>query len=288
MGKKSRKELKQLWQRFKETGDMEVRDELIVAYLPLARYAAERLKGKLPGCVDIQEMISAGTVGLINAVDKFDPDRGILFETYCSTRIRGAILDDLRATDWVPRLIRNKAHRLEKAKVELAFELSRDPSDEEIAERMGLSTDELYALMREVEVRAQLPIEGAHSDATDDDKDLQLVEMIRDPSHVHPLDALSLKEIRETVARGLSDKESRVISMYYFDNMTQKEIGAILSISESRVCQIHAQVLKRLRERCGGDDERLAAVPACAAEAASARRRPVARVAAAREVRRSA
>ena len=114
-----------MWQEFKETGDADLRARLIESYLPLVRYTAERLKGKLPQCVDIQEMISAGWIGLINAVDKFDPDRGILFETYCSMRIRGAILDDLRSSDWVPRLIRSKAHKLEKAKLALAFELGR-------------------------------------------------------------------------------------------------------------------------------------------------------------------
>lgn len=258
MGKKRRAELKELWQRFKETGDPDIRTRLIEAYMPLARYTAERLKGKLPACVDLQEMISAATLGLINAVDKFDPGRGIMFETYCSTRIRGAILDDLRASDWVPRLIRNKAHRLENAKLELAFELGRDPYDEEVAERMGLSTDEFYELLKEVEVHAQLPIEGVHCDGTEDNEVLR-VEMVRDTSHVDPLEALALKEIREIVTRGLSDKEMRVMSMYHFDNLTMKEIGAILNISESRVCQVHAQVLSILRERCGSDVEMLRA-----------------------------
>ncbi len=245
---------KKLWERFKETDDPELRNELIEAYLPIARYTAERLKGKLPMCVDIQEMISAGTLGLIHAIDKFDPYRGVLFETYCSMRIRGAILDHLRATDWVPRLIRNKAHRLDKAKLELAFEFGREPDEKEIARHMGLSIAEFHDLLKEVDVRAQLPIEGAHSDQTDD-REVQRVEMIRDPSYVHPLEALSLAELRDTVTRGLSEKEQRVIGMYYFDKLTMKEIGAILSISESRVCQIHAQVLKLLRERYAGETE---------------------------------
>jgi len=237
-----------LWRRFKDTGDPEVRARLIETYMPLVRYTAERLKGKLPQCVDIQEMISAGMVGLIHAVDKFDVDRGIQFETYCSMRIRGSILDDLRASDWVPRLIRNKANRLEKAKLELAFELSREPTDEEIAKRMGLSCEEYEALLREVEVRTQLPIEGAYSDDTED-HEVQRVDLIEDRSQAQPLDTLSIQEVREVAVRGLSDKERRVVSMYYFDDLTMKEIGAILNISESRVCQIHSQVLKLLRER---------------------------------------
>jgi RNA polymerase sigma factor for flagellar operon FliA len=247
MGKR-REETKGLWRRFKDTGDQETRNQLVEIYMPLVKYTAERLKGKLPQCVDIQEMISAGMLGLIHAVDKFDPDRGIQFETYCSMRIRGSILDDLRASDWVPRLIRNKANRLGKAKLELAFELGREPRDEEIARRMGLSTDEYEALLREVEVRAQLPIEGAYSDDTDD-HDVQRVDLIEDRSQTQPLETLSIQEVREVATKGLSDKERRVVAMYYFDGLTMKEIGAILNISESRVCQIHSQVLKLLRER---------------------------------------
>jgi RNA polymerase sigma factor for flagellar operon FliA len=245
---KRREETKGLWRRFKHEEDMEARNDLIEIYMPLVRYTAERLKGKLPQCVDIHEMISAGMIGLIHAVDKFDPDRGIQFETYCSMRIRGSILDDLRASDWVPRLIRNKANRLEKARLELAFELSREPSDEEIAKRMGLSVDEYEALLREVEVRTQLPIEGAYSDETDD-HDVQRVDLIEDRTQTQPLDTLSVQEVRDIATRGLSPKERRVISMYYFDGLTMKEIGAILNISESRVCQIHSQVLRLLRER---------------------------------------
>ena len=245
---KRREETKALWRRFKDTGDMEARGRLIEIYVPLVRYTAERLKGKLPHCVDIQEMISAGMVGLINAVDKFDPDRGIQFETYCTMRIRGSILDDLRATDWVPRLIRNKANRLEHARLELAFELGREPKDEELAERMGLTTDEYEALLREVEVRTQLPIEGASSDETEE-HDVQRVDLIEDRTQVPPLEFLSVQEVRDVATRGLSSKERRVISMYYFDGLTMKEIGSILGISESRVCQIHSQVLRLLKER---------------------------------------
>ncbi len=248
MARKSKTELKELWRRFKEDGDADARSALIEAYLPQARYVAERLKGKLPAAIDIQDMISAGRVGLIGAVDKFDLARGFQFETYCCTRIRGAILDDLRANDWVPRLIRHRAHCLEKARVELSYELGRDATDEETATRMGIGLDEFYALLKEVEVRAQLPIEGAASDDVDDD-DVQIIEMIRDPSAEHPLDALARSEFRETITQGLSTKEKRVIDMYYFDRMTMRSIGSILNVSESRVCQIHAQVMKRLRKR---------------------------------------
>jgi len=236
------------WKHFKKTGDQETRNELVEAYLPLVRHAAERLKGKLPMCVDIREMISAGTIGLIDAVDKFDVNRGILFETYCSVRIRGAILDDLRKSDWVPRAIREKAHHLDRARLELAFELGREPADEEIAERMGLSPQEFEDLLKDVDVRSQLSIEGAGADGSGD-RETQRIELIEDRSLEQPIDAVSMKELREIATRGLSDKEQRIMSMYYFDNMTMKEIGAILGISESRVCQVHGQIVKLLRQR---------------------------------------
>ncbi len=250
---KRRADLMKKWRHLRETDDQETRHELIEAYLPLVRHAAERLKGKLPMCVDIREMISAGAVGLIDAVDKFDIERGVLFETYCSVRIRGAILDDLRSGDWVPRVIREKAHHLDRAKLELAFEFGREPSEEEIAGRMGLSAAEFEDLLKDVDVRSQLPIEGAGSDKGDD-RETQLVELIEDRSQERPFDAVSLKELREIATRGLSDKEQRVMSMYYFDSMTMKEIGAILDISESRVCQIHGQVISLLRQRHNRED----------------------------------
>jgi RNA polymerase sigma factor for flagellar operon FliA len=252
---KRKAEIRRMWKRFRSTDDedesLRLREELITHYTPLVRYTAERLKGKLPACVDIMEMISAGMVGLINAVDKFEPERGILFETYCSTRIRGAILDDLRASDWVPRLIRNKAHRLDRARLDLAYELGREPDDAELAERMKLSLAEFQELAKEVQVKTQLPLEGAYSDATDD-REVQRVDLVPDRSQPDPLETVTLMELREAVARGLSDKERRVVTMYYFDEMTMREIGAVLGISESRVCQIHAAVMGRLRERLAG------------------------------------
>jgi len=250
---KRRPDYTEKWFHLRETDDEETRHELIEAYLPLVRHAAERLKGKLPMCVDIREMISAGTVGLIDAVDKFDPGRGILFETYCSVRIRGAILDDLRRGDWVPRAIREKAHHLQRAKLELAFEFGREPKDEEIAERMGLSANEYEELLKDVDVRSQLSIEGASADGSSD-RETQRIELIEDRSQGQPIEAVSLKELREIATRGLSDKERRIVSMYYFDEMTMKEIGAVLGISESRVCQVHGQVIKLLRQRHNRDD----------------------------------
>ncbi len=245
-----REALEKLWRELKEEEAEEARDALVVTYRPLVRHVALRLKGKLPHRVELQEMVSAGMIGLIQAIDKFEPERGFLFETYCSMRIKGAILDDLRDKDWVPRSVRKKAHRLEKARLELAFEFRREPTDEEVAGHLGLDTDEFEALLSEVEVHEQLPIEGGHSENFVG-KEVSRVELLEDREAWDPVEALALGELHEVAMRGLSALERAVIDGYYFRGKTMKEIGAGVGISESRVCQIHAQVIKFLRHRLG-------------------------------------
>lgn len=244
--------LNALWIEFKRTGDDDLRDQLIERYLPCARAMAERTKAKLPENVDINDLYSAGLLGLMDAVNKFEPERGIRFETYCSLRIRGAILDDLRASDWVPRLVRSKAQKLSRAVSALRVELDREPLDEEIAESMQMPLGEFVALKREVgEISVQISLENRWHESGDDDprRDLQPLEMLADKRQENPLTFLQRKEIRELAVKGLSKNERAVIEMYYFDCKTMKEIGAFLGLSESRVCQIRAQTIELLRTR---------------------------------------
>lgn len=245
-------DMSQVWSEYKADPTEERRNQLIEHYLPLVRSTAERLKSKLPESLDVNDLFSSGILGLMDAVEKFEPERGIRFETYCSLRVRGAILDDLRAADWVPRLVRSKAQQLERVSAELQADLNRPPSDEEISERLGISLDQFHAMRKEVEVRVQVSLENRWNESADDGdarRDLQPLEMIEDKRQRDPHDSLERKEIRELAIKGLSEKERAVVVMYYFDCLTMKEIGAVLSLSESRVCQIHAQTMALLRDK---------------------------------------
>ena len=238
--------LGELWRRYRRESSEHLRNQLIEAYLPTVRSIAERLKLKLPESVDIDDLFSAGILGLMDAIDKFEPERGVRFETYCAQRIRGAILDDLRRNDWVPRMIRTKSNWLERSKAALAGELGREPEDDEIAARLKLSLDEYYDMLEELDVKAQISIEGHASDKAEDSDHLR-IEMLADKKRESALRMLHRNEIRENAVRGLSDNERTVLVMYYYDNLTMKEIGKTLDLSESRVCQIHAQILEFLR-----------------------------------------
>jgi RNA polymerase sigma factor for flagellar operon FliA len=242
-----------LWQEFERTRSEDVRNRLIEHYLPQVRATAERLKAKLPESVDINDLCSAGILGLMDAVNKFEPDRGNRFETYCSLRIRGAILDDLRQSDWVPRLVRNKAQRLTRAIDDLRVELDREPADDEIAERLNMPVGEFRDLQREVgEITMQVSLENRWNqsgNSGDPRRDMQPLEMLEDKRQQDPLRWLQRQEVRDLAVRGLSEKERIVINMYYFDCITMKEIGEYLGLSESRVCQIHTQAVKHLKSK---------------------------------------
>ena len=232
---KRRKDTDKLWENYARTGSIEHRNELVLAYEHLLKYCAQRLKMKLPVCVDQAELESAGIMGLMDAVQKFDPARGTRFETYCIPRVRGAMLDSLRASDWVPRAIRTKAHKLERARNELAWELSREPTDEETARRMGLDIGEFESLRKELEVKTQLSLE----EPLDSDGSRHRIETMPDRRIPNPLDELAVKEVREFALRGLNSDERRVITLYYFENLTMKKIGSMMGVTESRICQIH-------------------------------------------------
>lgn len=224
------------------------RNTLWVYYQSLVRYIGERLKSKLPECVDVGDLVSSGNIGLQDAISKFDPQVGVRFETYCVPRIRGAMLDSIRAIDWVPRLIRNKNHQYERLVRELAAKLGREPSEEEIAKRLKMSMEKLRKLRKELDVKAQISIEGGHSDNADE-RDLLRLEMLEDRTEVEPTRELQREEIREMALRGLHPNEKHVVERYYFEGQSMKQIGAELNLSESRICQIHAQVLDVLRKK---------------------------------------
>jgi RNA polymerase sigma factor FliA len=238
----------QLWADFANGKGEEARNELWVHYQPLVRYIAERLKSKLPECIDVCDLVGSGNIGLQDAISKFEPAVGVRFETYCVPRIRGAILDSIRALDWVPRLIRNKAHQYERVVRELAAQMRREPTQDEIRLRLKMSQEEFGELQKELNVKAQISVEGCSRENADD-RDLLRLEMLECRREAEPTRSLQIEEIRDIAVRGLSHKEKYVVEQYYFHGHSMKQIGEDLELSESRICQIHAQVLDILRKK---------------------------------------
>ena len=239
---------KQLWDRYLKSNSESARNALWVHYQPLVRYISERLKAKLPECIDVCDLMGAGNIGLQDAIQKFDPRMDTRFETYCVPRIRGAILDSIRALDWVPRLIRNKSHQFERCVRELAAELHREPTDEEIAKRLNMTLQQLNELKCELDVKAQISVEGCARDGSDE-RDLMRLEMLESRREIEPTRELQREEIREIALRGLNNKERAVVEQYYFQGRSMKQIGSELRLSESRICQIHSQVLDVLKRK---------------------------------------
>jgi len=239
-------EIEQVWKTYKETSDPNLRNLLIERYLPLVRYISERLLVSLPKSIDVEDLQSAGVFGLMDAIDGFDLGRGIKFKTYCTTRIRGSILDELRSQDWVPRLVRLKAHQLAKAWKALEVELGREPTDYEMAEKLGVSLEELSGMVEEASVCNIFSLSEKWDDNEDDDS-LEKVEMLEDKASLDPIETLNQKDVLRAITRSLTKKEKLIIIMYYYEGLTMREIGDILNLTESRVCQIRSNVMAKLK-----------------------------------------
>ena len=214
--------------------------------MPLVRMIAERVLQTLPKSIELDDLSSAGTFGLMDAIDGFDLSRGIKFKTYCTTRIRGSILDELRSQDWVPRLVRLKAHRLEKALRKLEGELGRNPNTFELADAMGLTINDLQATEAEANAKTIFSLSEKWDDG-EDEKEMEKVEILADKKCADPVQAIQQKDVLELITCNLTKKERLIIIMYYYEGLTMREIGEIMELTESRVCQIHSNVMARLK-----------------------------------------
>jgi RNA polymerase sigma factor for flagellar operon FliA len=240
-----------LWAAYKRDGQHAARDELILRYAPLVQYVAGRMGVGLPCHVERADLVSYGIFGLIDAVERFDPDLGCQFETYAIARIKGNILDELRTLDWVPRSVRAKARRIEAAVSRLAAALHRSPTDGELADALGMNDDQLQRALSQVSLMSLVTFDAAVSSAATGDPPLTVGDVLTSDDD-DPLAAVELAELRGALADAierLSERERAVVSLYYHDGLTLAEIGDVLGVTESRACQIHGKAVTRLRLR---------------------------------------
>jgi RNA polymerase sigma factor for flagellar operon FliA len=238
------------WKEYKVTGDAKIREKLLVRYLPLVKQIAGRMLISLPKSVMLDELVSSGIMGLISAVDNYDPNMGFKFETYAASRVKGAIYDGLRELDWVPRSVRQKARRLERAMETLYKELGRAPEDEEMADKMGMAIDEYHGMLDDVSVTSLLSLDEAFVNSKGDTASLS--DFLEDRECRDIQDMIELKELKSVTVQALKDlpeQEKLVMALYYYEEMTLKEIGMVMDISESRVSQIHTKAIMHLRNR---------------------------------------
>lgn len=249
MATKVSPEIQQLWNDYKsDQSNQELRNRLIENYFPLVRYNAERVWAKLPEGVDINDLISSGVFGLMDAIDAFDLSRGVKFETYCVPRIRGAMLDELRTMDWVPRLVRSKASKLGAAKKALEAKLGRPPMDAEIAEKMELSLEEFQKLRSDANAVNLVSLNKKWYE-TDSYKDVREIDILEDAKGEDPTGGIQKRDIMRLVTKGLNRNERLIVILYYYEELTMKEIGQTLGLSESRVSQMHSSIVSRLKDQ---------------------------------------
>ena len=244
--------LRDLWERFKAHGDPVVRERLILHYAPLVKYVAGRVGVGLPANVDQGDLVSYGVFGLIDAIEKFDLERAIKFETYAITRIRGAIIDELRAMDWIPRSVRSKARDVERAYASLEAELHRTPTEPEVAARMGITLKDLHGIFSQVSYVNVVALDELLGVSGEKGESLSLGDTLEDPRVEDPVTAFENEETKYLLSRAidqLPEREKIVVTLYYYENLTLSEIGKVLGVTESRVCQMHTKAVIAMRAK---------------------------------------
>jgi len=244
------RETEQLWADYKATRTQDLRDKLIIQYSPLVKYVAGRVGVGLPRNVEQADLTSFGVFGLIDAIEKFDPERGYKFETYAIARIKGAILDELRSIDWVPRSVRSKARTLERAMAKLESENHRAPTDSEVAEEMGVSEQQLQTTLSQISFVGVAALDEMLAGG-DRGESVTLGDTVAD-GNIGPMGVFEIEEMRQLLAESINrmpEREKIVLTLYYYEGLTLAEIGRVLSVTESRVCQIHTKAVLQLRSR---------------------------------------
>ncbi len=238
--------INEVWNRYHQTQDESIRNFLMEKFLPLVRYNAERIHTRLPDEVDIEDLMSAGVFGLMDAIDAFDLERKVKFETYCAPRIRGAILDELRSMDWVPRLVRHRSSKVDQARQLIEKTTGKPATDQQVADQLRVDPDEFEKLKRDSSAISTRSL-TQRCFPSDGGKDVREIDVIRDESQSNPISEVQRRDLKHLITKGLSRAERLIVILYYYEGMTMKEIGATLDLSESRVSQMHSSILARLK-----------------------------------------
>ncbi len=249
-------ELKDLWKRYKESGDPRARERLVLAYAPLVKYVAGRMSSGLPAHVEEADLISYGLLGLISAIERFEPEREIRFETFAITRIKGSIIDELRSLDWVPRSVRAKAREIERANAKLEHQLHRAPTDAEMAEALESTVEEFQESLVKISNSSVVALDELWTVSDSSGDQVSLLDTIQDQTAVDPAQEMDLTDMKDRLADAIArlpEREKLVVALYYYENLTLREIGEVLGVTESRVSQLHTKAVLRLKSRLQGD-----------------------------------
>jgi RNA polymerase sigma factor for flagellar operon FliA len=249
-------ELRDLWRRYKDSGDPRARERLVLAYSPLVKYVAGRMSSGLPAHVEEADLISYGLLGLISAIERFDPAREIRFETFAITRIKGSIIDELRSLDWVPRSVRAKAREIERANAKLEHRLHRAPTDQEMASELEVSVEEFQESLVRISNSSVVALDELWTVSDSSGDQVSLLDTIQDESAADPAQEMDLTDMKDRLADAIArlpEREKLVVALYYYENLTLREIGEVLGVTESRVSQLHTKAVLRLKSRLQGD-----------------------------------
>jgi RNA polymerase sigma factor for flagellar operon FliA len=240
-----------LWVEYRRTKDQKIRETFVIQYSPLVKFVAGKVAVGMPHNVEFDDLVGFGSIGLLDAIDKYDPDRGVKFKTYAVTRIRGAIFDELRQIDWVPRSVRKKAKELEETVANLESQMGRTATDQEIASSMGLDSEEYSKTIMKISATSIVSLNEVWSGVDENEKN-SIGDTIESPISLHPDVMVEKEEIRRVIIdaiKELPEKEKQILVLYWYEDLTLKEIGEVMKVTESRVSQLHSKAMLRLRAK---------------------------------------